>query len=82
MDKHKDDELGNIVFEKNTLLDLSEILSRRTDYFWTFKGKNKEKFALTIDISSTETIIASLKYYGLKVKEKPVKIDTVYLIDN
>jgi len=73
------DNDGNMVFGKNSIEELVGLLTARTNFFWTYKGKDISKYYYSSDMTSIKSIKSSLKCYGIEVIEVPTKTEMHYI---
>ena len=72
---------GEQIFNQCTLPFLAQQLTQATDHYWYFADARAGKYSFTIDMTSTATIIASLKGYGITVTEQRGEREVVRLFD-
>ena len=75
--KNKEDR--TMVLYRNTIEELARALSIRTDYFWSYNGKDQKRYSFQIELSSYETIISALKEIGITTKERDMTRD-IYIL--
>lgn len=78
--KCKEDDFSALICEKLKLTDLADELNKLTDDQWFYEGNNRKRYDFEIFHSSSATILATLKDYGLRVKSEPVEIEVVTVV--
>lgn len=77
--KCDEDDFGALICDKLKLTDLVAELNKLTDDQWAYEGNNRKRYDFELFLSSPETILETLKDYGLRVKSKPIEIEVVTL---
>lgn len=77
---HQEDDFGALLCEKFKLTDLARELIVYTDDLWEYKGNDRKRYDFELFLSSPETIISSLKAYGLRVKSKKTEVEVVTIL--
>ena len=69
------------IFNQCTLPWLAQTLTRLTDDYWYYRGREAGEFVFEIDMTSPATIRASLAGYGIELKERVGKMEEVRLYE-
>jgi thiol-disulfide isomerase/thioredoxin len=75
------DAYGNLAVKKSALPSVAAGLTQYTDDVWTYRGKDKQQYDLTISLDGKESILASLEQYGMEVKAKSIRVPRVTILD-
>lgn len=73
----KEDDFGALLCTKQKLTELASYLNTETDNHWIYEGANRKRYDFELFMSSPETLLSSLKEYGLGVKAKTIEIEVV-----
>ncbi|MEM9928371.1 MAG: TlpA disulfide reductase family protein [Bacteroidota bacterium] len=72
-------DLRQVKIIRQTLQGLVSVLIKHTDHRWQYKGNDQKKYSLTLDFSSTKSLLEGLQKHGLKVTGKEGEIEVVRL---
>lgn len=72
-----EDDFGALLCTKYKLTELADCLNTETDNHWIYEGPDRKRYDFELFMSSPETLLSSLKNYGLRVKARTIEIEVV-----